>query len=314
MKPAATSLAVATLLRLADQDLRDAAVLESGRNAGNSPLLAGQAVRRLVDAVAATETGWAGRAGAELADIPDQNPVKPRLAALLDRLPLVAAGQPSRDGAAPPAPDMASLRPGLAEARALLKDLAARLAVNLLGDAPAGDVAPLRPPVVPKPTKAPPAPRPSATPARPIQPAPSVSPAAPPEVEGRTPLAVHARAGGVSSAAFWALMDRWGVADMEALDLVRHPGGLTKKGTRPRFKLSGNEVEMFGGLAEIDAALPPLQLDPRSWLRRAIKDAPFAGATPLAFLTQEGPAGTRSALRFLMQHGLAMSVTATRSP
>ncbi len=108
----------------------------------------------------------------------------------------------------------------------------------------------------------------------------------------------RARPGSVSSAVFWSLMDRWEVADTEALRLVGHPGGLTKKGTRPRFKLDGDEVEAFLGLQEIDTALDALKLHPPSWLRQAVKEQPFGGTAPLAFLVRVRPcpaSGPRSA-------------------
>ncbi len=119
-----------------------------------------------------------------------------------------------------------------------------------------------------------------------------------------------ARPGSISSTVFWSLMDRWEVADTDALRLVGHPGGLTKKGTRPRFKLGGDEIEVFLGLQEIDTALDALKLRPSSWLRQAIKEQPFGGMVPLLFLTRDALPGIRATLRFLLQSGLRMSVTA----
>ena len=124
---ARTRSAVATLLRLADADLRDAAVLEAGRNPRNAPALAAQGVARLIDAVAATEVGWRSRAsGRALELIPDQNPLKRSLTALDRQLPNVAIPMPGDDGQAPGAPDRDALRSGMREANALLKELAAR--------------------------------------------------------------------------------------------------------------------------------------------------------------------------------------------
>ncbi len=70
----------------------------------------------------------------------------------------------------------------------------------------------------------------------------------------------------MTSSAFWSLMDRWQVADAEALRLIGHPGGLTKKGTRPRSKMVGGEVVAFLGLKEIDTVLIPLDISPSRWL------------------------------------------------
>ena len=128
------------------------------------------------------------------------------------------------------------------------------------------------------------------------------------DVEGRSPITSRAQAGSIASTAFWSLMDRWVIPDKEALDLLGYPGGLTKKGTRPRFKLTGEEVEMFRVLQEIDGALPPLKLDPATWFQQPNRDALFNGAAPLAFLTRMRLPGARSTIRFLLQHGLAMSM------
>jgi len=48
---------------------------------------------------------------------------------------------------------------------------------------------------------------------------------------------VHQGPHDYTSTVFWALMDRWKLSDVEALNLIGHPGGLTKKGTRPRALL-----------------------------------------------------------------------------
>ena len=104
-------------------------------------------------------------------------------------------------------------------------------------------------------------------------------------------------------------MDRWKIADIEALALIGHEGGLTKKGTRPRFKLVDGEVDAFLGLQEIETAMAPLQLDPSRWLRKPLKGDPFCGTTPLAFITRTGTSGIRATIRFILQSGLRMSVS-----
>ncbi len=319
-----TGLAVATLLRLADADLRDTAVLESGRDPGNAPALAGQAVTRLVDAVAASERGWPVGPAGDLAAIPDENPLKHPLAALRRQLPPVLPRQPLADGRAPPAADRVRLRDGVLSARALLKDLAVRFGTDLSGTEAAGTIAPIRPEPPPPPPKPPePAPPPAAAPvaptshraAPPIVIAPVRPPGAgPPDephvVAGRSTIMPRANPGSVASTAFWSLMDLWKMSDTAALDLIGHPGGLTKKGTRPRFKLTGEEVDLFQGLLEIDAGLVPLKLDPGAWLYRPIKATPFAGATPLAFLTRMRLPGVRATIGFLLQSGLKLSLSA----
>ncbi len=371
---------MATLLRLADADLRDAALLEAGRDPGNAPVLAGQAVTRMVHAVVATEVGWPVGAGdGDLDGVPDLNPLKRQLASLQQRLPSTTPPMPLRDGQAPPAPDHERLREHLLAARTLLKDLAERFQVDLRADGPAGRVVPLRPEPRPPPRPSP-VPKPpertmpkSSTPNqdvtseslhRPQKPSVSklpegtiatpspiqvvvlkpsrtfvATPPAPAPKADRVPAPVSrgeaaaagrgsparlsrtrsegpstmqpgARPGGVSSTVFWSLMDRWEVADADALRLVGHPGGLTKKGTRPRFKLGGDEIAAFLGLQEIDTALDALKLRPSSWLRQAVKEQPFGGTVPLGFLTREALPGIRATLRFLLRSGLSMSVTA----
>ena len=371
---------MATLLRLADADLRDAALLEAGRDPGNAPVLAGQAVTRMVHAVVATEVGWPLGAGdGDLDGIPDLNPLKRQFASLQQRLPSTTPPMPLRDGQAPPAPDHEKPPRTLPRSPdAVGRSLAERFQVDLRGNGPAGRVVPVRPepspaprpPPMPKPpgrnipkfskptqdvtserlprpqkpsvpklregTIAAPSairgvgPKPSRTfAATPFAPAPkadrvpapvtvakqpqqteALHAAEPHVVGGPSAIQPRARPGGVSSTVFWSLMDRWEVSVTDALRLVGHAGGLTKKGTRPRFKLDGDEIEAFLGLQEIDTALEALKLRPTSWLRLPIKEQPFSGTDPLAFLAREALAGIRVTLRFLLQSGLRMSMTA----
>jgi hypothetical protein len=221
-------------------------------------------------------------------------------------------------------------------ARALLKDLASRFEVDLFRDAPAGRILPARPeppppappppsppsPEVPLPTVprrvVPPAaartkaarpPTPAEPPSSRISVVPPVrGPEHPPEPPPGIGPPAQPRAVGISSTAFWSLMDSWKVPDLQALDLIGHPGGLTKKGTRPRFKLAGEEVDMLHGLQEIDAALSPLGLDAPLRLNEPVEGAPFEGSTPLAFLVRTRISGLRETIRFILQHGLRMSM------
>ncbi len=340
-------MAVASLLRMADTDLRDAAVLAAGRSPVNAPALAGQAVARMVDAVAATEVGWIGEPSGGLAAVPDVNPLRSELAALEKRLPRLGLPAPLRDGRPEGMPDRDALRDGVAAARALLRNLAIRFGVDLAGTGPAGNASPVRPepkqdatPRLEAPRPAPVAaaalatakasprssgPAKNAVERRPRSPpiarakvlpvdagrrrVAGVSPALSREVERRAEVAPRPGPGSVSSSAFWSLMDRWQVADSQALELLGHASGLTKKGTRPRFKLAGGEVDAFLGLQEIDTALVPLKLDPGRWLHEVRKEGPFGGATPLAYLTQARSDGIRAAIRFLLQSGLRLSMS-----
>jgi hypothetical protein len=107
-----------------------------------------------------------------------------------------------------------------------------------------------------------------------------------------------------SSTEFWSLMDRWRVEDLAALDLIGHSGGLSKKGTRPRFRLPGEKAPLFHLLREIDAALGALGAPPDVWLRRSIASTPFSGATPLQHISVRGQQGARDVIRRIMKLGL----------
>jgi hypothetical protein len=92
------------------------------------------------------------------------------------------------------------------------------------------------------------------------------------------PVRLNHHAPDVSSTAFWSLMDRWKVDDLAALKVIGHPGGLTKKGTRPRFRIMGPEAALFSYLRAIDTALQPMQSNPADWIRQPIKEVPFSGS------------------------------------
>ncbi len=134
---------------------------------------------------------------------------------------------------------------------------------------------------------------------------------------GPTAFAASPQGGGragpadsLTSATFWTLMDRWRVADLDALALIGHGGGLTRKGTRPRFRLVGEEAARQAALRRLDGALEALGIDPSGWLRAVRKDPPFRGETPLAALTRDGEPAARQLLRLLNRQGLASALTA----
>ncbi len=129
------------------------------------------------------------------------------------------------------------------------------------------------------------------------------------EVEGRASIEVREGAASMASTPFWTLMDKWNIPDQAALDLIGHPGGLTKKNTRPRFKLVGEEAVLLRSFQEIDAALRPLGLEPKTWLHQPIAAAPFDGATPAAYLTSRRKQGVQDVQRFILQHGLRLSMS-----
>ena len=156
--------------------------------------------------------------------------------------------------------------------------------------------------------KPPPMPRPGAPPAPQRDPKPMTRPE--PDLSGPTALdsspAGSGRADAVAgfpSAAFWTLMDRWQIGDVEALALIGHEGGLTKKRTRPRFRLQGAEATRYAALRALDQALEVLGLDPRLWLRAPQRPAPFEGASPLMLLQRDADV-VRELLRVLHRQGL----------
>ena len=153
--------AVATLLRLANLDLKDAGLLSSGRSPNNAPALVRLAFDRLTLAVIATERGWPlASAAADVSVIPAANPLK---AGLVQAATVQPAWQSfpavGRDGHADPAPDRDVIRAAILATSTLLKDLARRFEVDLLGDKPAGRVFPVRPESVMSPPAATPGPK-----------------------------------------------------------------------------------------------------------------------------------------------------------
>ncbi len=111
-----------------------------------------------------------------------------------------------------------------------------------------------------------------------------------------------------SSAAFWTLMDRWRITDLDALAMIGHRGGLTKRGTRPRFRLLGREAERYAMLRRIDAALGMLALAP-DWLHDPQPPSPFKGRTPCALLVADPDHGGSDTLQVLNRQGLRAAIT-----
>lgn len=272
--------AIASLLRLAEAGLQDAWLLLEHGSLRNAAAVQRSALDHAVDAVAASEQGWPAPASG-LAGIPGDNPIRARLAALMADAPALLA-----DGRLPSAPDERSLRRTLDQFAPILAKLATHFVVDLDGEDGAGAVAPMRPEPAPK--------APDPPDLHLVAPAPVIQP---PE---------HAAT--LSSTLFWSLADRWGLPDLDALPLLGHAGGLTKAGTRPRFKLAGAEAERLAQLRQIDDALAALGLDPRAWLRQAIQAAPFAGATPLAVIARDPAQGIRTVSRHILQQGLRLSM------
>lgn len=300
---------MATLLRLADTALHDAGLLFDAGSDRNAALVLDHAGRWLIAAAGVSEQGWPSPASG-IAAVPNGNPLKPRLMGLVhDRAMDVAPdGKP---GSSP-----FEVQAGIDSAAALLAEMARTFAVDLASDAPAGNADPIRPPPA---LKAAPKLRPLAKPqakavpeakplpelsrlpwrptaAKPLAPLPAAVPSPAP-----SPAAPPSNG---SSVLFWSLMDRWAVTDTDALTLLGHPGGLTKKGTRPRFKLTAAEMAVLHVLQEIDSTLRSLQIHPAQWLTTA----PPGGPAPLATLTAQPGDGARALLRGVVQQGLRSSI------
>lgn len=99
----------------------------------------------------------------------------------------------------------------------------------------------------------------------------------------------------LSAAQFWALMQRWGVDDATALQLIGYPGKIGASGKRPRFRFTTRQARISGILAELDTALEAAGKPP-AWLHRKLRSAPFGGQAPLALML-EGPDGITEVLR-----------------
>lgn len=181
----------------------------------------------------------------------------------------------------------------------------------LLRDAEARCTAP--PPPSPGPREAP-RERPAASRPAPTKPAPGKpppvkpAPATPPPLMPSPAAPPHDTHRPVSSAVFWSLADRWRLDDLEALRLLGHEGGLTKKGTRPRFRLTEAEAARLAELQGIDDALAALGTAPAPWLRAKLRAPPFAGAAPLDRLLGGGEAARREVARHVVSQGLRRSL------
>lgn len=278
---------IASLLRLAAADAHDAALLARQGSARNAALLLRSATARVIAAVASAERGRP--APPDTRRIAAENPVKEALEAL-DQQP-VPATELLPGGLIPEPPAPEQVLAGIKQLDAVLQRLLAHFEVTLESDAAAGSAQPLRPPPAPKPPRRPPPRRSTApTPAE----EPTAAPAKPPA--------------GLASKDFWALVDHWGLEDRAALALIGHAGGLTAKGTRPRFKLTADEAAVILQMRALDQALAVLGLAPRDWLAKPIAAAPFGGATPAALILRRRLEGLRDTARYVTQLSLRVSL------
>ena len=315
--------AIGNLLRLADTCNRDAQRLLNDGSLANATMLVGLAVGRIVEAAVASETDRTlpvTNIGPQSLD--DENPIKARVSDLAIR----TRPEPSLlpDGRVRKALDNAVLRDCIDRTALVLAETAGHFAVNFAGEDPAGNAKSMRP-------------EPVATvasrPLPPVQRSTSRKKASGPKDEvpetfGRTsaeaepqPMAsavLHTVPGSalqrsrstsdLSSTVFWSLMDRWTVADLDALVLLGHSTGLTRKGTRPRFKLNPDQIDMLIRQRDIDGDLISAGLDPKKWLRKPVAATPFRGSAPLVFMMQNGLPGARDLGHYVFHEGVRMAL------
>jgi hypothetical protein len=328
--PAATRTAVrqaiASLLRLAHDDARDARTLAEAGGTRNAASLLHSAISRLIEAVVASEQGYTGPP--EIRRIDSRNPLKPSLLRLEAFLETPSALQ--QDGRLAEPPSAASLLAPLGLFTETLERFVQHCGVDLDGSGPADTADPLRPAVV-APTPPPPIPAPKPRRAEPdrrqapggrhsqsktrsrisaASPRPAASSPPQPEVaQAEAPApAAHSPRTSLSSSTFWSLVDHWHLPDLDALQLIGHGGGLTRTGTRPRFKLSEGEAEIVAAMRSLDATLTQLGLNPAKWLAAPLRPEPFRGAPPLVIIRQGQLQGLRQVSRFLTQMSLRLSL------
>ncbi|MBO1081668.1 hypothetical protein [Roseomonas haemaphysalidis] len=261
--------AIASLLRLANADARDARTLAGAGGTRNAASLMHSGNSRLTEAVVASEQG--DIRPPDLRRIDRRNPLKPALRQLDKFYDTPFTLEP--EGFLPDPPSAASLREPLDTLAEALQRAVAHFGVDLDGAGPAATTDPLRPAVdaTPPPAPAQNARRARAAEARRKR---TASAASPPKVAAAhaPEPAPHPASAGLTSNRFWALVDRWPLSDLEALQLIGHAGGLTQKGTRPRFKLSDQEAEVISAMLAIDAHWPSSASIPRrGWPNHCVR-------------------------------------------
>lgn len=139
---------IASLLRVAKEDLDGARLLSSGGNR-NAIYLCAQSAEKVIRAVVTSESKHAGIKHHlnEMVDlVPDENPLKPALRAI-EHLGAYATSYryPTPVGRIPPPPSQGVFNENAAKVEAAMSAAIARFRVDLTKpDAPAGSAAPIR--------------------------------------------------------------------------------------------------------------------------------------------------------------------------
>jgi hypothetical protein len=142
-KRGAVRQAISSLLRLAHDDARDARTLAEAGGTRNAASLLHSAISRLIEAVVASEQGYAGPP--EIRRISAENPLKERLLQL-DAFP-AASPAIQWDGRLAEPPSTASVLAPLDDLTATLEHLLQHFGVDLQATGPARTADPLRPEV-----------------------------------------------------------------------------------------------------------------------------------------------------------------------
>lgn len=96
----------------------------------------------------------------------------------------------------------------------------------------------------------------------------------------------------------WRLIDRLGIPDADALNLIAYPGKLPSSGKRPRFRLTTRQTHTAKALADVGTALEAVGETP-AWLSLRNRSAPFSVRPPLAVMVAGNDQGIGEVMRFL---------------
>ncbi|WP_419900280.1 hypothetical protein [Roseomonas sp. USHLN139] len=326
--PVTIRRAIGNLLRMASADLEDAQNLVRSASARNAGTLMQAAGLKMGAALSASAVGrFDGEGEARWHAIPDHFPAVEKLRALVAETGYRPALQ---DDGSPRQPPSATLvNKAIKMTKEALAELCLAFGVDLEGSRPAARAVPPEP--EPPPPKAPPdtyaaAQKPQSQRAgrkgdkkesnvvelrgrRPIPQSSSTGPRRRDTLSrpGTSPSRTRT-APGLTSNAFWAFMDRWGVEDGSALRLLDRGRGLTSKGRWPRFKLSSEEAGLLQALQSIEATLNTLAEQSSAWVSAPLAEAPFKGARPIEWIIKRRLLGTRDLSQHLLQKALTASV------
>jgi hypothetical protein len=103
------------------------------------------------------------------------------------------------------------------------------------------------------------------------------------------------------------MIDRLGIPNAEALNLISYPGKSPSSEKRPRFRLTTRQTRTADALAEVGTALEAVSETP-AWLQRRNRSVPFSGFTPLGVVADGSGDGINMVMRFLTRLALRLSM------